>query len=83
MLSPQFSTFETMAEDVFKDGGEIDELFWWIIDGLGRVFLQQGLNRKPVCGGEERGEHLFQHLFEHLFQHFMCWKAHEVIEGKD
>lgn len=79
MLSPQFSTFETVAEDVFKDGGEIDELFWWIIDGLGRVFLQQGLNWKPVCGGEERGEH----LLKHLFKHFMCWKAHEVIEAKD
>ena len=43
----QVVTFETMAQDVLQDGGQVDELLGRVIDGLGRGLLQQSLHREP------------------------------------
>lgn len=37
-------TFKAVAEDLLEDGGKVDELLGGVVDGLRRVFLQQGLH---------------------------------------
>ena len=47
-------TFKAVAEDLLEDGGKVDELLGGVVDGLRRVFLQQGLHREPG-GGRGQG----------------------------
>lgn len=60
LIPGRLITFETVAEDVFEDGCEIDELLRWVIYGLGCVFLQQRFYRKPVCRGEREKKRCFK-----------------------
>lgn len=42
-----FVTFKAVTEDVFQDGGKVDELFGGVVDGLSRVLFQERLDREP------------------------------------
>lgn len=50
-LSPQATvTFKAVAENLLEDGSKVNELLGGVVDGLCRVFLQQGLHREPGRG---------------------------------
>ena len=55
-LSPRATvTFKAVAEDLLEDGGKVNELLGGVVDGLCRVFLQQGLHREPGGGTGIKG----------------------------